>query len=67
MSSVFKGTDQQKKRIRTPKKIGLLIPPLLIYPVRSNHLLPTRKKTRAIKEVLSATMGKDKVKAKTPL
>lgn len=54
MLSVFKMTNQQKKRIKTFKETSLLIAPLLTYLVKNNNLLsiiPT-KKTRITNGIL---------------
>lgn len=60
MFSVSKGTDLQKKKIRTPKRINPLIPLLLTYLVKSNpkNLLfieaRAAKKTEITKDIFDA-------------
>lgn len=71
MVSVSEGTNLQKKRIRTLKKINLLTLPLLIYLVKSNlnNLPPIRagsvEKTMIIKKVFDAVKNENKIAAIT--
>ena len=67
MPSVFEGTDQQKRKIKTLEKISTLTSSLLIYPVASRHFSPTRKKNRTTKEVLIIVVDEDGDEVKTPL
>lgn len=62
MSNVFKGIDQQKKRIKIPKSTNSLTDLLLIYLVENNPLTRTRpiRKIEIIKEV-SSIKDKNKV------
>lgn len=67
--SVFKITNQQKKKIKILKKINLLILFLLTYLVKNNNLLSIRliKKTKTTREIFDAMVNEDKVEAKIPL
>lgn len=66
MLGISKATNQQKKKIRTLRKISLLTPLLLIYLVENNNLPFTRliKKIKTTKKVFGAMVDKNKVKAK---
>ena len=69
MPSISKNINQQKRRIKTTKKINLLKTFLLTHLVESTNLLFTRliKKTKTTKKVFDAIIDKNRVKAKTPL
>lgn len=65
------GIDQNdiKKKIKTLKKVSLLIPPLLMYLIRSNNLLSTKnrsvEKTKTTKKVLGIEVYENRVETKT--
>lgn len=63
MPSVFEDTSQLKRKIKTPKRISLLIFFLLTYLMKSNLPIRTRstKKTKITKEVHSAVEDKNGV------
>lgn len=69
MPSVSEVTDQQRRRIRTPRKTSPLILSLLTYLVESNP--PTRarltRRIRTTKEVPGVAEDEDRVAAMTPL
>lgn len=67
MPNVSKDTDQQKKKIRTSKKISLLPLLLLIYLVESNLPIRTRliKRTKTTKDVFGTIKNKNRVVAIT--
>lgn len=67
MPTVFKDIDQQNKKIKTLKKISLLISYLLTHLIKHNNLLSIRltKKTRTTKKVFGTMVDKNKVKTKT--
>lgn len=69
MQSVFKSIDQQRKKIKTPERISLLIFPLLIYLMGSNPPIKTRltKRIKTTKEAFGIIKDKNKVAAITSL
>ena len=67
MSSISKGIDQWKRKIRTLEKISLSTFSLLMYIVGSKYLLFNRTKTGTNKEVFATMVDGDRDKIKTLL
>lgn len=69
MSNIFKALNQQKRKIRTLKKISLLTPFLLTNLVKNNNFLFTKpiKKTQTTKKVFGTIIDKDKGEVRTLL
>ena len=69
MLSISKEIDQQRKKIKTLRRIILLTSFLLTHLMGNNNLLSTKltKKRKTIKDVFGTMINKHKVKAKTPL
>lgn len=67
MPSACERIDQQKKGIKTLKKISLPTPPVLIYPKASDHPSLIKKTTKTTMEILNIMVDKDIRRAKTLL
>lgn len=67
MSNIFKAINQQKKKIKTLRKINPLIFFLLIHLIENNNFLSIKltKRTQTTKKVFDDMVDKDRVEAKT--